>query len=109
MKYKYILRNKFNNKIIERIITLNELEKGILIDVLKEYDVISRSRYTEVNDIEGREVYESDTVFVPEHFDGDIFVKNSKKTIVFEDGSFNIDSCDVYNYGIIIVPKDFKF
>jgi len=60
MKYKYFSQDITSNKTITDFFTLEEIEEGALVDW--PFDIIARCRFTEHQDINGKDIYEGDTV-----------------------------------------------
>ena len=97
-KFRYVFKNIISNDISIYYFTLKEIEDGGLNKVLKSgmlengYRLIARNVCSDLEDKNGKEIYEEDIVKVSVTYNGDHRIPEHNTEIIFEDGSFNVTS-----------------
>lgn len=73
IKIRYIFRNEETGKLIKKIFTIEELEKGIKLPLFhdiyfnKKWTIEARNLYIELKDKNGKDIYEKDVVKIDEY------------------------------------------
>ena len=65
-------------------------------------------RNTFVKDIEDNDIFEGDIVHVDGHYYGDAWYDEQNMLVEYDDGAFNVQGADVYNYKIRIIGNNYE-